>query len=135
VIGSYLAVMVANVPIEVRQFLAKHIKSLEQLEVLLLVSALPDREWSADAVYKVVLSNPAIVATRLDDFVKAGIFTRSGDPPLYRYAPSSQELQDQIAALSAAYKIVRHKIVELIYRTPSDSMQAFSDAFKFKRDK
>ncbi len=124
--------MASDIPVEVQRFVAQHIKSLDQLEVLLLVSALPDREWSVDAVYKVVLSNPAIVAERLENFVKAGLLKSSGDPPLYSYGPNSADAGNQIAALSALYKMSRHKVVELIYR-PNDPLRDFSDAFKFKR--
>ena len=127
--------MELDIPVEVRQFVAQYIGSLEQLEVLLLVSALPDRQWSADAVYKVVLSNPAVVAKRLEDFVKSGLLRGSGDPPLYQYAPATEELGNQVAALSAVYKISRHKIVELIYTSTSNPLKAFSDAFKLKREK
>jgi hypothetical protein len=42
--------MEAGIPVEVRQFVEKYIRSLDQLEVLLLVSALPDREWTVDDV-------------------------------------------------------------------------------------
>ncbi len=38
--------MEAGIPEEVRQFVGKYIRSLDQLEVLLLVSALTDLEWS-----------------------------------------------------------------------------------------
>ena len=65
--------MEARIPEEVRRFIATHITSLEQLEVLLLVNALPDREWSADAVYQVVKTNPALVAQRLEEFSQGGI--------------------------------------------------------------
>ena len=81
--------MEASITEEVRRFIATHITSLEQLEVLLLVSALPDREWSADAVYQVVKTNPALVTQRLEEFAQRGMMIRSGEPPIYRYAPNS----------------------------------------------
>jgi DNA-binding IclR family transcriptional regulator len=127
--------MASDIPVEVRQFVANYIKSLDQLEILLLVSALPDHEWSVDDVYRVVLSNPAIVAERLENFVQVGLLKCSGSPPMYSYGPRTPELGNQIAALSAVYKMSRHKMVELIYRQESDSLKAFSDAFKLKRDK
>ncbi len=126
--------MDSNIPAEVQRFVATHITSLDQLEVLLLVSSLPDREWSADAVYRVVLSNPVIVAERLTGFVRAGLLVCAGDPPLFRYGPSTDEKAKQIAALGALYKTARHKIIELIYK-PADPLKHFSDAFKFKHNK
>jgi hypothetical protein len=119
---------------EVRQFISRYIGSLDQLEVLLLVSALPDRDWSADAVYQVVKSNPAIVSERLDQFVAAGLLTRSGEPPLYRYGPRTEGLSRQISSLGAIYKMSRHKIIEVIYSPKDDALKGFADAFRLKKD-
>ena len=113
----------------------QYICSLDQLEVLLLVSALPDRQWSANDVYSIVLSTPALVAERLESLVNAGIFSKAGQPPVYRYQPKNEELARAISALGAAYKLSRHRIVELIYAPspPDDPLKRFSDAFRFKR--
>lgn len=127
--------MEASIPVEVRQFVESHIRSLDQLEVLLLVSALPDREWSVDDVYNVVRSSPAVVAERLASFEKAGIFVRSQDPPVYQYRPRNEELARVISSLSGIYKMSRHRIVELIY-APSrtdDPITSFTDAFRFRK--
>lgn len=123
------------IPAEVQQFVTDHIRSLDELEVLLLVSALPDREWSVNAVYGVVLSNPSLVARRLEGFVRAGFLTRQGNPPLYRSAPQSEAVAAQISGLAAAYQLSRHKVAELIYSRPEDPLVDFSKAFQFKRDK
>jgi hypothetical protein len=127
--------MEASIPVEVRQFVESHIRSLDQLEVLLLVSALPDREWSVDDVYNVVRSSPGVVAERLESFEKAGILVRSQDPPLYQYRPRTQDLAHAISSLSGIYKMSRHRIVELIY-APSrtdDPITSFTDAFRFRK--
>jgi hypothetical protein len=127
--------MEAGIPVEVRQFVEKYIRSLDQLEVLLLVSALPDREWTVDDVYNVVRSSPTVVAERLEFFANAGMLVRSGTPPVYRYQPRTEQLGHAISSISAAYKLSRHRIVELIY-APSrtdDSLTSFTDAFRFKK--
>jgi hypothetical protein len=127
--------MEAGVPVEVRQFVEKYIHSLDQLEVLLLVSALPDRNWSVDDVYNVVRSSPAVVTERLEFFTEAGMLTRSGEPPVYRYQPRTEQLGQAISSISVAYKLSRHRIVELIY-APSrmdDPLTSFTDAFRFKK--
>lgn len=123
-----------SIPPEVDQFVAKYIRSLDQLEVLLLLSALPDREWTASAVDSVVRSNPKVVEQWLEGFVSSGIMARSGDPPLYRYQPNRDELARTIAALGATYKMSRHKVVELIYARPQSPLKDLSDAFRFKKD-
>ncbi len=127
--------MEVGIPEEVRQFVGKYIRTLDQLEVLLLVSALPDREWSVNDVYQVILSNTAAVTDRLESLFNAGMLSRSKEPPVYRYQPKNEEMAHAISALGAAYKLSRHRIVELIY-APSradDPLTSFSDAFRFKR--
>ena len=127
--------MESAIPVEVHQFVGKYIRNLDQLEVLLLVSALPDREWSVDDVYNVVRSSPAAVSERLEYLVNAGILSRTAQPPVYRYQPRTEELSQAISALGATYKMSRHRIVELIY-APSraeDTLKEFSEAFRFKR--
>lgn len=127
--------MESNIPTDVQQFVARYIRSLDQLEVLLLVSALPDREWSVDDVYNVVRSSPSVVAERLETLVNAGILSRSGLPPVFRYQPRTEELAAVIPALSAAYKLSRHRIVELIYSPTrsDDQLKSFTEAFRFKK--
>jgi hypothetical protein len=129
------AQMAASIPIEVERFLVKYITSLEQLEVLLLVSALPDREWSQEDVYRVVMTTPPLVSQRLEEFVQAGFLTRSGQPALYRYAPRSEDLAHQLANVGAFYKISRHKVVEFIYSNKREPISEFSEAFRLKREK
>ncbi len=127
--------MEGSIPEEVCQFVGKYIRTLDQLEVLLLVSALPDREWSVNEVYQIVLSSPAVVTERLESLVNAGMLSRAKEPPVYRYQPKNEELARAVPALGAAYKSSRHRIVELIYAPsrPDDPLTSFSEAFRFKR--
>ena len=125
--------MEQNIPFEVIQFVGKHIRSLDQLEVLLLVSALPDREWSVAGVDSVIRSNPESVSRWLEGFVQARILSRSGNTGLYRYQPSSDQIARNVATLGATYKMGRHRIVELIYSGQPDAIKSFSDAFRIRK--
>ena len=58
---------------ELDAFIAEEMKSLEQLEILLLVSGNPHKWWSAATVYEVVKSNPASVAGRLSELAARGM--------------------------------------------------------------
>ena len=121
-----------DIPADVRRFLSRHIRSLEQLEVLLLVGALPDRDWTVDSVFQVVQTNRPLVQQRLDDFVRDGLMMRQPDGT-FRYAPKNDELARGVAATAGFYKLSRHKVVELIYSPKKDDIQQFSDAFRFKK--
>jgi hypothetical protein len=124
----------ANLPDEVVQFVAKHIRSLDQLEVLLLVSALPDREWSVAAVDSVIRSNPEAVFGWLDGFVRLGILSHSEETKVYHYQPTTDELSRAIATLGATYKMSRHRVIELIYAEQPSAIKSFSDAFRIRKE-
>ena len=106
---------------------------MEQLEVLLLVSSQPDREWSAEAVFSEIQSSLPSVTQRLQEFCERGLMAQP-KPLVFRYSPATLTLADTVRALSAAYKEKRVKIIETIYRKPLDDVQTFADAFKLRKD-
>jgi hypothetical protein len=121
-----------DVPEDVRQFVSRNIQSLEQLEVLLLISALPDRDWTVDAVYQVVQTNRALVEKRMNEVADSRFLIRTPEGA-FRYAPESESIARQVANTAGFYKLSRHKIVELIYSSPPDDILKFSNAFRFKK--
>ncbi|HTD65305.1 MAG TPA: hypothetical protein VK846_02090 [Candidatus Limnocylindria bacterium] len=126
-------------PESVVRFIASHIRSLEQLEVLLLLSAQPHRDWTAADVYNVVRSSEASIFERLDELRMSGLLSsvESGGSvaKTYRFAPSSPELAAVTDLLAHEHKERRVKIVELIYSPQAEPLKGFADAFKFKKDK
>lgn len=123
-----------DIPKEVVEFVSEHIASMEQLEVLLLLSSHPEKEWAVEAVFSQIQSSPASVAQRLQEFCDRGFFIQPS-PQLFRYSPKTPNLSNTVQALAKAYKERRVKIIELIYRKPVDDVQSFADAFKLRKDK
>jgi hypothetical protein len=119
---------------EVLEYIAEHINSLEQLEILLLLKDQPTREWTAEAVFTVIQSSQSSVSQRLQEFGEKGLLIQR-QTGLFQYAPKDESLAQTIHALSAAYKERRMKVIELIYRKPIDEVQSFADAFKLRKDK
>ena len=122
-----------EIPNEVVEFISAHIASMEQLEVLLLVSRQPDREWSPEAVFTEIQSSHASIVQRLREFSEQGLLIQPA-PLKFRYSPRSEPLANAVRALAAVYKEKRVKVIELIYRKPVDDVQSFADAFKFRKD-
>ena len=128
--------METPIPEPVARFLAVHIRSLEQLEILLLLAGQPDRAWSADTVYDVIRSSLSSTAERLDELRLQGLLSVSaGEDRVYRFQPQAPEIAAAVETLGQLYKERRVKIVELIYSQPTDPLQHFAEAFKFKKDK
>jgi len=116
----------------VKAFLRAHIRSVEQLEILLLVSS-PQREaWASHDVYNVILSSETSVAHWLEELARQGLLIcEEGASPAFRRT-ADPALAAQISELQLAYKTAPVRIIEAIYQKDTDAAQSFADAFKLK---
>lgn len=114
-------------PPALRQFISRYIRSVEQLEILLLLRQKPDKEWSVQAVYDTILSTPQSIERWLQDLTRSGLLTAAGTS--YRYNAES-ESAGTMALLADFYKTTPVRLIETIYRPKADAAQSFADAFK-----
>ena len=114
----------------VRQFIARHIVSIEQLEILLLLREQRARAWSPAEVNDRIQSSLPSVSDRLEDLVRRGLLRRDDDR--FRYdAPADQDAI--IAELAAEYRDRRYTVIDLIFSKGSDKLKVFADAFRVKK--
>ena len=121
-----------GLPDRVRQFITRHIDSVEQLETLLLLSRAPDAEWAAGAVAAALYTQPASAARRLASLHEQGLIVPVADAR-YRFAPADRRTADDVDELAAAYKERRVAVITLIASRPMDNVRAFSDAFQIRK--
>jgi hypothetical protein len=122
-------------PEDVRQFILAHINSVEQLEVLLLLREHPEQAWEPEGLGKALYTSPAAALMRLTDLQTAGLVARTeAGEQNFRYAPTPPERDALVAGLAQAYKERRVSVISLIYSKPQSQVQAFADAFKFRKD-
>jgi hypothetical protein len=128
--------MESRIPDNVARFLALHIRSLEQLEILMLVWSHPEQDWTAESVYNIVRSSRSSVGERLEELHGQGLLSlnRSSTPISYRFAPNPPELVEIVAALAHEYKERRVKVVEIIYAPRTEPLKGFADAFKLRKE-
>jgi len=120
---------------ELDSFIAAEIKSLEQLEILLLLSGNPHKWWSAKGVYDVIKSNPASVQDRLDEMVRRGMLKKDENrEPRYQFSPVNEVVWKVVTELREAYKERSVKVVQAIYSKPADAVQEFARAFRVRKD-
>lgn len=118
---------------EVQRFIAQHIDSAEQLEILLLLQREPEKEWTALDVSQAIYTVPASATMRLEGLVAGGfVASTGGSDPRYRFSPRSDALREQIAVLAAAYRADRVAVIKLIFARPPDPLQSFADAFRLR---
>jgi hypothetical protein len=120
-----------GVPAPVRRFIAKHIISVAQLEVLLLLRAAADKAWTSDEVARALVTQSEAAAGWLEDLTEHGLARKEG--ARYGYAPSTPEDDRTIDALAESYANYRVAVISLIFARPSERITRFADAFRFRR--
>lgn len=125
----------SSIPDDVRRFLDERIDSAEQLDILLLLAAEPDRGWTARDVSQAVYTVPASATLRLESLVAAGLLASSGTgDPEYRYAPATDALRVSVERLAEVYRANRVVVITSLFQKPASPVQSFADAFRLRRD-
>ena len=108
---------------ELGKFIAAEIQSLEQLEILFLLSGNPHRWWTAKSVYDVVKSSLPSVEDRLNEMVVRGLLHKESgaNEVRFQFAPNDPKLWSVVAELREAYKERSVKVVQAIYSKPPDA--------------
>jgi hypothetical protein len=125
--------VVHDVPEEVRKLIADHIVSVEQLEILLLLRAKPDVEWTAKAVSEEIRTSEGSAAMRLDDLRNRGFLTMEDrDAKRYVFAPTDATLRRSVDSLANTYAERRYTVIDLIFQKPIDNLRVYADAFRLR---
>jgi hypothetical protein len=122
--------MAADVTQRAKQLIARHIHSVEQLEVLLLIRAAPDRDWTVADISRALVSARDTVMVRLNDLEARGLIERSGDGWRYAARDDVARAMDDVAA---GYSSRRFTVIELIFSKPPDQATALADAFRIRK--
>ena len=106
----------------------QHVRSVAELEILLLVSASPERSWSPSAVYRTVLSNEALVESTLEKFSRLGLLQKN-ESSEYRFSPASEDIKDAVKALAALHHERPNRIIQAIYEVAPSEIEEFAKAY------
>jgi hypothetical protein len=103
-----------------RQFIVDHIRSVEQVEVLLLLFRTAPREWTAARVAQELRIDPASAAARLARAHEQGFAETRATSQVVEYwydgAPPDQDRM--LGELDRAFQQRRTTIIGLIFATP-----------------
>ncbi len=116
-------------------FVADHIHSVTQLELLLLLHRDPRVAWTATRAAAEMRFPSAWAGDQLERFAAGGFVTASDeDEPSFRYQPNGDHavVVDELAEL---YRRRRTSLTSLIFRPARDEVQLLSDAFRIRRRK
>jgi hypothetical protein len=122
-------------PEHVQAFIAEHITSVAQLELLLLLRSRASDELDADEVARTLYTSPDMMAVQLAELEGHGLLvSRMDSTRVYRYQPRSAELKTTVSHLAEMYKERRVSVISAIYAGPVDRVRTFADAFKLRRE-
>ena len=124
-----------GIPAGLVRFIAEHVSSLEELEVMVLLRASAPREWSADEVSRELGSSVGSMRIRLAYLVSLRILVmrQTENGPVYRHGPVDAEVAALIDGVVLFYKERRLAVIDLVYGRPESDIHAFSDAFRLKK--
>jgi hypothetical protein len=124
--------MVQAIPDEARAFVRKYVRSMLQLEALLLVAREPEQWWSAEAVSRELRSSPDAAAVQLARLSELGLLEGRAEPEeAFRFRPRDPAHVAIVASLAVLHRERFHAVVDMIYAR--DRAQVFADAFKIKK--
>ena len=125
--------MTDSIPAHVHQFLRDHVKSIAQLELLILMHGAPEQARTPEATAKQLYIPESFAGQLLENLRAAGVATVDGDPPQYRYAPQAPHLGPLVDDLVRLYRERPVTTVNVIYSAPTENLQTFADAFRIRR--
>ena len=105
--------------------------SILQLEVLLLVSQNKDKVWGPAAVGRELHLSAESAKVQLEELSRSLLTPLDGaGEDLYRYKPSSDELNQTLSQLATAYATQRVAVITLIFAKPLDKVRLFKETFR-----
>jgi len=120
---------------DVRDFVTAHIRSVVQLELLLLLQADPDREWTSAELANELRIAPDWAERESAELARRGLLMIfDGASPRFGYAAPSAEVNAAVEELARTYAERRVSLIEFLYSAPSGRIQSFADAFRLKKD-
>ena len=123
--------MASDIPDEVRRFIAAHIDSVSLLDVLLLLRAAPDKDWTPAETGRALVTSESVAETHLRQLERQGL-VKAGEGG-FRYTPGGEAAS--IEGLADCYAKRRHKVIALVYGSDVRQATTLADAFTLRRKK
>lgn len=123
----------AVVPIseDLRRFIAQHIHSVLQLEILLLLRA-TKTEWTPASLAEELRITEQSAEFRLKDLQLRGLVSNGSAAESYRY-DSQVGAEPLVEELAQCYADAKYTVINLIFSEPGDSARSLAEAFRFRK--
>lgn len=122
-----------QIPNPIRAFIARYIRTVGHLEILLFVSEGAERAWTVDELSRHMRTNNSLVQQQLRDL--QGLVTLStSNPATYQFSATDPKIKENIEFIRELYRSRQQAMIHAIYDRPLDTIRSFADAFKIKKD-
>ena len=122
-----------TVPPETAEFVARHLRSLEDLQVLMTCIEARDRWWDAAAVARELGISATSARHTLDHLARGNLLDiRITGDVRYQYNPGTAELNAAALACAAAYRTNPVPLVQMVAGSARRSVRDFADAFRIR---
>lgn len=124
-----------KVPSTVKTFVAAHVRTLDELQLLMAIVQSGDRWWDADdAARECGMSVPEARAA-LDYLAARNLLDIKISEDLhYQFRPGTPELGDAARAVAEAYRHRPLDVARLVQPPGRRSVRDFADAFRIRHD-
>jgi hypothetical protein len=121
-------------PADVHQFLRDHIRSVAQLEVLLLLHTDDQKAWTIEESAKQLYIASSMTGPLLESLRDSGlVVVDDGNSKRYRFSPKTAELRQVVGDLARMYHERPVSTINIIYAIPTENLQSFADAFRIRK--
>lgn len=115
---------------DLQEFIARHIASVEHLDVLLLLCRYQNRTWNPTEINRELRGSEHSIAHWLGLLVASGLAVAVDDG--HRFQPATDETRRLAELLASTYRERPVPVIEFIYSRPNPQLLAFSQAFKLR---
>lgn len=124
-----------TLPPVVVEFAAQHLRTLEQLQVLMTCVEGRDRWWDAGSMGRELGLGATAARQALDHLARGNLLDiRITGDVRYQFNPGTAELEEAALACAAAYRTNPVAVVQLVAGSSRRSVRDFADAFRIRRD-
>lgn len=122
------------IPDDVARFIRERIRSVGQLEVLLLLHRASDRWWSPDEVNGELRSSLHSALQCLEELRDARLLEeRSAGGRAFRFHPAAADATPTVERLSEVFRDRMAAVIDCIYSERQNSIREFAEAFRLKK--
>lgn len=123
-------------PQHLKQFIAQQIRSVSQLEMLLLVRSDRERSWTSEELGRALYLAAEMCAQQLEELEAGGLVKAAANSERrYSYAPADAVIDRTVGELAEMYQQRRVSVITAIYSEPIDKIRTFAEAFRFRKEK